>query len=295
VIQIKAEVQTPQLHVLNPKNYLTAFIGVSFDWTIMLQNITMIPTKYRWRRNCFSNIVVVFPDEGGELAGKETKEITLKISFLTLGSFEDVSLFIEVEDMIYDAGLVRVQLDAIVRNIDVSLKIAGNKALQSIPYTTRPTSGGDEPRMTHISSASNDFRFDFGSDCPIFGTRMRSLIIRNMSSVSTSYKLWFETYVSTVGTDEEVRLIECDDSLNSSESDEPALLKSTPRSKLGFSSKSGQSYIDNINKLRNMLQQTQTLLKNGKGAAFNPTPKEGIIEPWAELKIDIISYNNLVR
>lgn len=290
-IQIKAEVQTPQLHVLNPKNYVTAFLGVSFDWTIMLQNITMIPTKYRWRPNQFPNILVVFPDDGGELGGKETREVSLKITFLNLGSFPNISFLIEVEDMVDDQGFVKVELHAAVFNIDVSLKIIGNKGLPSIPYTTRPHEA-DEGKISHISSAGSQLRFDFGSDCPIFGTRMRSLILRNMSSACQPFKLWFENFTATVDDELLEKILP---KTPSSNAEKIQLLKSTPRSKLGFSSKSGQNYIDNINKVRIMVQQMQDLLKNGKGAAFNPTPKEGLLEPWAEVKIDIISYNNLVR
>lgn len=287
-IQIKAEVQTPQLHVLNPKNYLTSFVGVSFNWMIMLQNITMLPTKYRWKANESSHIHVEFPNEGGELGGKETREISLKITFLSLGWFPDISLFIEVQDMIYDQGLVRIQLDATVCNTDISMKITGNRGL-AMEYTTRQYPGNDGI-LSHISTAGKNFRFDFGSDCPIFGTRMRSLVIRNMSSARQMYKLWFENFNATLDNEE----IVLESKNDSNSANEFKLLKSTPRLKLGFSSKSGQSYINNINKVRSMIQQMQHLLKNGKGAAFNPTPKEGILEPWAELKIDIISYNNLV-
>jgi hypothetical protein len=36
------------------------------------------------------------------------------------------------------------------------------------------------------------------------------------------------------------------------------------------------------------------ILKEGKGAAFYASPSHGIIEPFAEVRIDITSYNNLV-
>ena len=290
-IQMKAEVQSPQIQVLNPKNHVTCFIGVSFDWNITLQNLTMLDTSYRWKPVQISNVRVEFPSDGGELEGKETVEVTLKVTFLSLGDFSNISLILDVDEMLYDQGLVRLQLDATVYNIDVAFKVEAKNGLPSIPFTTRASLNGHASHVAHISSAGNQLNFDFGSDCPIFGTRLRTLIIRNMTSISTTYKLWLENYTATL----DVEFINQNLCFTTNNSNELQLLKSTPRSKLGFSSKSGKSYIDNINKVRNMVQEMQALLKNGRGVAFNPTPKEGILEPWAEIRIDIISYNNLVR
>ena len=297
-VQIKAEVQTPRLQILNPTNQVTCFLGVPFEWRVILQNLTMLTSKFKWMPFNSQNVDVQFFPQEGELVGKSSIEVRLVITCRSLGALPDISFYCHVDDMVEDGGLVRVQLDAFVRNVDVSFHILGNKVRPgSIPkvakFTTRRVPAG-ESRLPHVSTGANQLVFNFGSDCPVFGTRMRSLVVRNMSSTTSRFKISFENYAATVfnhGTLEP----QLDSSKESpGGTKEGYLLKPTTRTKLGFSSKSGQSYINNINKVRSMIQQMHDLLGDGKGAAFNPTPSEGMIGPWEEIKIDIVSYNNLV-
>jgi hypothetical protein len=160
-----------------------------------------------------------------------------------------------------------------------------------LSYTTRNIPG-ETVIYPHISTSDVDFKFDFGSDCPIFATRMRTLVLRNMSSCTSNFKIWVNKYSAT-------DLMESAYDLNANSelmasSHDNYLLTPTKRSKLGFSSKSGQSYVNNILKVRKMIQQMQELLGDGRGAAFSPTPHEGTIGPWEEIRVEIVSYNNLV-
>ena len=72
------------------------------------------------------------------------------------------------------------------------------------------------------------------------------------------------------------------------------MLGHTKAAKIGFSSKSGQGYIDSMKKIRHMIQRMQTLLDDGRGAAFHASPAQGVIQPWGEYEVKVTSYNNLV-
>lgn len=78
------------------------------------------------------------------------------------------------------------------------------------------------------------------------------------------------------------------------DSESPKLLKYTQRDKIGFSSKSGQNYIETMTKFRSVLNQMKQILKDGRGAAFHAVPDTGSIKPWGEVEIKVSSYNNLV-
>jgi hypothetical protein len=74
----------------------------------------------------------------------------------------------------------------------------------------------------------------------------------------------------------------------------PHILQVTVDPKFGFSSKSGQTYVDGLTKFRAILEAMKRILSDGRGAAFHIVPSSGIIPPWGEVTIKVKSYNNLV-
>ena len=295
-IQLKAEVQTPIVQIVNPKNYATSFIGVEFNWTVTIKNTTMLPSRFKWLPNNNPTVHVKFLPEQGELQGKEEADHIIQITCKTLGYFPNINLYCQIDHMVEDKGLVCVQMDLNVRPIDISLCVQGNKSKSKLPppvFTTRQIPN-ETIHLPHVSTASDSLSFNFGSDCPVFATRLRTLVIRNMTSASAPFKILLEKYAAKILDGKRIQLETDTIEVKRNAENQDLLLLPTPRTKLGFNSKIGQSYINNINKVRNMIQQMHDLLRDGRGAAFNPTPRDGYIGPWQEIKIDIISYNNLV-
>lgn len=293
--RLKAEVQTPRLQCCNPVNVVSCFKDVPFIWTITLENMTMLETSYAWLECDEPDIEVVYLPKQGHIGGKEHREIRLQVTLKTVGEHKDLSFCCHVTDMVENNGLVRVKLEAYVRPVDVVVHVEGNRIKGEVNaepqrYSTRKLAEDALTAIPHVSSGRKNLMFDFGSDCPVFGTRMRSLVVRNMTSATVPFQVLCEKFFARIEkASYSKRSFEGPD-----QGVEDTILKKTPRTRHGFSSKTGQSFVDNINKVREMMQEMHDILRDGRGAAFYPVPGQGTLGPWEEIKIDIMAYNNLV-
>ncbi|XJO76989.1 hypothetical protein BDV3_001641 [Batrachochytrium dendrobatidis] len=301
-VEIISTVQTPCIKILYPQFQFSCFCNVPLSIQLDLKNQTMLPAKFEL--HSFSNdiFMATFTPSVGKLAGGESIEIQIKIIFHVVGSYTLLKLFGNVEGMVENHGELCMSMNVDVKPLKVSFQVPENeKAMNARAVMLHPETG-----KRHAMRSSN-LRFDFGTTCPIFATRARTLIIRNHSAMVSPFKIGFDKYTTIAQVDtliENLADAPLDDLqeeiankepfLNGQASSAPLLLRSTKAQKIGFSSKSGQGYIDNIKKVRQIIQRMQILLADGRGAAFHASPNQGVIQPWGEVQVRITSYNNLV-
>ncbi|KAJ3032591.1 Deleted in lung and esophageal cancer protein 1, partial [Rhizophlyctis rosea] len=313
-IELRAEVQTPSVRLLNPTNYVQAYITVPFKYTLTLQNNTLLPAEFKFLPIKMPGVQVTFTPETGTIPGGQDIDIRVQV-LLTRLSDEDIHIPLNchIEGMVPKNGLITADLQISVKAIDVTFRI-----LSTTPDGTRTVTS---PK-TRISSASAPNgpkqRFDFGNECPIFANVTRTLVVRNLSAVEAPWRVWVEKFAATALEEEEdgdgagagagvevgggrlkkstSRASDLSGNILSENvsDDNPPLLPPTTVAKIGFTSQAGQEYINNIKGVRKLIQKMHLLLREGKGAAFHATPSHGTIPPWSEIHISLTSYNNLV-
>ncbi|KAJ3290576.1 Deleted in lung and esophageal cancer protein 1 [Borealophlyctis nickersoniae] len=318
-VDVRAEVQTPHLVIINPLNNLTAYAKVPFRCSLLVRNATLLPASFVWKPVNNNDHQVVFRPAKGTLNGG--KDIKIEVETTCFNG------------MVEHGGFVGAELNVVVKPMDVTFQIewvpegmsrTGSQSKPGSSSSSRPvrsassvSSGGS--RIGSATGRRSRLKFDFGSECHIFANTVRTLVIRNHSAVASPYRIWVEKFAATA-LDEE-------DSDSPTQADEsvvggsmtsglndgtqsamspymsgplgPAkssglLLSPTRAAKIGFSSNAGQEYISNIKEVRRLIQRMHRLLREGRGAAFHPFPSHGVLEPWAEVRITVTSYNNLV-
>nr|KAJ3423290.1 Deleted in lung and esophageal cancer protein 1 [Polyrhizophydium stewartii] len=347
-VEMVSIVQTPRIDILNPHQNFSCFYNVPVQIIVTLTNLTMLSAKFRLRNLNTDTFRATFTPDHGELAGGTSVDVKVELVFFSVGEHKNLRMFGDVEGMVENDGQLLVIVDAEVRPLEVSFRVIENeKALEA--HAVIKSSG----KTKKPSNRSAALRFDFGTTCPIFAIRARTLRIRNHSAMVSPFKIWFEKYTPTAQIDTVLDDSEDFDAgaiqeadargargglragpfgsepvvLTSATSDAtqpngmrggsstkgergrehkrapaamasstptPLLLRPTKANKIGFSSKAGQGYIDNIKKVRHMIQRMQTLLSDGRGAAFHASPSQGVIQPWGEMEVRVTSYNNLV-
>jgi hypothetical protein len=138
-----------------------------------------------------------------------------------------------------------------------------------------------------ISTDSQPLSFDFGHDCPIYSTRTRRLIITNHTAIPTPFRMWVENFPATTLPVNTLKPV--------TPTPEKLLhLSKTLKPRVGFESPAGIAYIKRVTETRIQIQQMQTLLQEGRGAAFHATPNSGEIAPFGKISVDVAAFNNLV-
>jgi hypothetical protein len=298
-IDMVAVVQTPWIQLLNNKNSFSCFLNVPVKWKIDLKNVRQLPTYFKWPEIENDTLIASFYPSSGMLEGGKTIQIEVEIRFLIPGAVE-VNLVGEVKDMVEDNGNLILNLDVEVVQYEFSFRVLENEDA----WASRAIMTSSKQRK----ASETALRLDFGLLCPISDVRSRTIRIRNHSAIESQFKVEFKTYTPTLG-EEEVSisavkpLLILTDKLTPPsktvktprrESKVPALLKSTQRDRIGFSSKSGQTYVESITKFRALINRMKQILSDGRGAAFHAVPHEGVIKPWGEVEIKVNAYNNLV-
>ncbi|KAH6597301.1 hypothetical protein BASA61_003196 [Batrachochytrium salamandrivorans] len=303
-IEMISTVQTPRIEILDPHTCFSCFCNVPVKIRFTLKNQTMLPTKYEWHPVNKDEYSVKFSPRDGELAGGKMVEIQIELEFHVVGTHNNLELFGVVDGMVENRGQLCTSMDVHVNPLEVSFRIVEvDKEVDAhavIKHTRKPQL---------FPNRSAYLIFDFGATCPIFETRERTITIQNHSAMSSPFKFWLEKYHPSTQIDsliDDLGQEILDSGISNDEkkvkydpqdihiTPKPLLLSPTKVHKIGFNSKSGQGYIDNIKRVRHMIQRMKTLLADGRGAAFHASPAQGIIQPWGKVKVRITSYNNLV-
>ncbi|KAI8914376.1 hypothetical protein EDD86DRAFT_199185 [Gorgonomyces haynaldii] len=278
-------VQTPRMALVNNCNTFSCFVNVPVQWTLVLENTRMLPTYYKWlpiENEAFK--AEFFPSEGS-LKGGETQEIKVEVRFAKVGKNQQFKIQGKVKDMVEDDGFMTLDITADVVQYEFSFRVLENEQAWQ-----------DKAIMTQKNKSVSDahLRLDFGLLCPISAVRTRTIKIRNHSAIESQFQVNFENYTPTIeNLQQKDQKTELEQNVATSSST-PLLLRSTKKAKIGFSSKSGQRYIETMNKFRSVLNQMKQILSEGRGAAFHAVPHMGVIKPWGEVEIKVSSYNNLV-
>lgn len=327
-IEMRAEVQSPQIFIQNPRNHVHCYDGVPFHYSILLRNATLLPVNFEWMKFKDNQSEAVFLPERGTLEGAMSMEITVEVVCKGVDSSKRLLFGCRAEGMVENGGVVGAELVADVYPINVTFQIENpppdtdttngvgfDAFVSASKLQSRPSSSTNSTRPSSALSSftrrrpHSSMRINFGTECPIFANKVCNLIVRNHSAVTTSFRVWVENYSATEMDDEDTSLgqpslkaILSDvstgvayTSCSPSKSDSTqCVLQATPATKIGFSSRAGQDYISKITEVRRLIQRMHHLLREGRGAAFHPVPSHGVIGPWGEIRVVITSYNNLV-
>ncbi|KAI9354865.1 hypothetical protein DFJ73DRAFT_297147, partial [Zopfochytrium polystomum] len=285
-VEIRARVETPLVQMIHAQTSLSCFVGVPFVWTVGLKNLTKLRTAFKWRASGETDPYhISFHPKEGLLDAEETATMSLTLTFLQRGVYENVPIFCEIDGMVENSGILWTQLNAAVQGLRACLCTDANMRNYHVsPY--------DDLSQVDLSP-SPFLSFDFGGDCPLFENRSRTLVVRNLSPIRAPFRVWVENYTGEGIDDTDAgRAIDADEGPEEVKGE--LLLKRTKREKIGFSSAPGQAWIESIKQVRRTIQKMHKLLREGRGAAFHPNPMHGYLEPWQAVEIVLTSYNNLV-
>ncbi|KAJ3192156.1 Deleted in lung and esophageal cancer protein 1 [Irineochytrium annulatum] len=315
-IELRADVQTPRARLVNPSNSVTCFSTVPFAWKVLIQNETYLHTKYQWKNVESAECTAVFTPESCDLGPAQEAEVSITVTFKSKRVHKGFEFLCYIDGMAEDDGVLRTSLDAYVLGQKVKFRIL-EPALESgiddtvdVATLKRLAVKPPERKVTAINTQmwpdGGPYCLDFGLDCPVFGNRTRTLVIRNKTAIASPYRTWVETYTA-MGVDESD---DADDDAGDRQIDGAGVMKSswdpfkerkpgsvtlrpTKKEKIGFNSEAGKAWIEGIKAVRRTVNRMNRLLREGRGAAFHATPSYGVIEPFGEVRIDITSYNNL--
>ncbi|KAI9347330.1 hypothetical protein BDR26DRAFT_952113 [Obelidium mucronatum] len=303
-IKMHALVQTPCAKIQHPSTSLLCFVNVPFVWTLTITNETLLPTRLEWKHphknSNNSNVMMRFhPAHIEPLGPAESMDVQVELTFTEIGDRQVVEFECHVDGMVEEnGGVLKAWVEADVVGLSVDLKFPSIRPttatiVSPAAKTTRTiTQEGNTGEMCVLEKKSS---LDFGNDCPIFETRTLEFIIQNKSAIASPFRLWVESFtalgVDKPGFDEDVV---ADSTACKGSGAGKLILQPTEKPKIGFSSTTGKQWLDNMTAVRKTIQKMNLVLKEGRGAAFHPTPSHGIIAPFGHVKVKVTSYNNLV-
>ncbi|KAJ3345132.1 Deleted in lung and esophageal cancer protein 1, partial [Kappamyces sp. JEL0680] len=301
---IIATTETPFLRVKNASNFVTAFVAVPFKWTVLLENTRDLPVEYSFADMIFDDCRVQFHPPQGTVSPQSSAEMGISITCFKVGA-KVLDIVGDAIGMVENQGVLKLQIAVEVLEPTFSFRVIENEE------AWKTKGNGVSPKTASGSDAN--LRLDFGISCPIFAEKTRTVKIRNNSPYPSPFALSIEKFRPSLNNVEELT----DEMENSDKtrpqgltasshpvttlsaryatpSQVPALLKASVDPKFGFSSKSGQAFVDGLTKFRAVLEAMKRILSDGRGAAFHAVPSSGVIPPWGEVTIKVKSYNNLV-
>ncbi|KAI9206846.1 uncharacterized protein BJ171DRAFT_439742 [Polychytrium aggregatum] len=301
VTKVHSIVTTPIVTIPNATNSLSCFVGIPFTYTISLRNQTLLKTQFKWKSVNCTVFTAKFTPESGEIDSEATTQIQVEVTCKQMGSFQGLLLPCNIHGMVFNGGWIGATLDAYVCGLGVSLGLQGDTKAPLISNVAKRS-----VVQKGRASLESKLELKFGFECPIFENRTQTLVIRNRSGIPSPFRIWVETFAATALGDEDEDVDDDEeedeeekqgdevDKTGSKTDSNVLLLKATKAVKIGFNSKAGNAYIANIKEVRKMIKKMHRLLREGRGAAFHPSPSQGILGPFAEVKIQVTSYNNLV-
>ncbi|RKO89895.1 hypothetical protein BDK51DRAFT_46800 [Blyttiomyces helicus] len=331
-VAMRAEVMTPKAVLVHPRSGTTTpvcYLNIPCQQTITVRNLTMLPTAFRWVPS--DDVAQEFDVEcvpaEGMLQGGAEIEVEFTFTCWKLGTL-DIPVEFFIDGMVEAHGCIATTFNLTVQRMEVSFEIEDERAPPARKATTpdlgvEKTVPWKDTTTSKTPTRPQKLFLDFGTDCPIFENRSLTLVIKNLSAIASPYRVRIERYEAPTlnsggaapygrgdhAAHASVPMLKKGGSrafvaLGASKKQEdnarqragrgPTLLQPTKADRIGFNSQAGREYIANIWEVRRMIQRMHQLLKEGRGAAFHPSPNEGMIAGWGEVRIAITSYNNLV-
>ena len=196
-IDIISMVQTPCIVVKEPRNFVSCFFNVPFKYKISLANDIMLKANFNLIPVKSDAVKIDFEPASGCLEGGDQIDVTVEMMFLSVGNVQNLEFYGIVEGMVENNGLLKFKIDAEVKPLEVSFRIIENEIALNSKAVLQPSSR----IKNHHDTPQAHLRFDFGTRCPIFATRSRTLKIRNHSAMVSPFKIWFEKYTPTSQVD----------------------------------------------------------------------------------------------
>ncbi|KAI8611017.1 hypothetical protein BC830DRAFT_695893 [Chytriomyces sp. MP71] len=263
-IGIFAQVDTPRAKILHPYFNLTSYVNEPLSTYFEIENETMLTSKFTWIPVMRDDVSIQFEPHKKELLPGETTRVNVEATFKKIGPNQIINMECLIDGMVENGGILRAKITSNVVGLRVHMEV----------------------------DKREDLFLDFGTDCPIFETRTRSLVIRNKSAIAAPFRIWVENFSSTLLEHEiqETRKKKA----HAAELAKQLILQSTEKPKLGFSSDIGKIWLANTTAIRSKVQKMHDILREGRGAAFHISPSHGMLSPFGQIKVKITSYNNLV-
>ncbi|KAJ3225525.1 Deleted in lung and esophageal cancer protein 1 [Chytriomyces hyalinus] len=266
-LRMLAKVQTPCASLLHPDANLVCYVNEPFSWSVEIRNDTMLPTQFQWKQKPHVGFFAEFNPTAGELPPGAVVEVSITGTFKQIGEGQTAELECTVDAMLENGGTLIAGVCADVQGLSVHMEVLKD------------------------SVATGELSLDFGNDCPIFETRSQTLVVRNRSAIAVQYRAWAEAFPSIlVENKEQARQAAALQGTSTSS----LILKPTERPNIGFSSETGKKWLENTTAVRRKAQKMQSILREGRGAAFHVSPSTGTLPPFGQVQLKVTSYNNLV-
>ncbi|KAJ3230278.1 Deleted in lung and esophageal cancer protein 1 [Chytriomyces hyalinus] len=266
-LRMLAKVQTPCASLLHPDANLVCYVNEPFSWSVELRNNTMLATQFQWKQKAHLGFFAEFNPPAGELPPGAVVEVSITGTFKQIGDQQTAELECAVDGMLEDGGTLTARVCADVQGLSVHMEVLKD------------------------SIATKELSLDFGNDCPIFETRSQILLVRNRSAIAVQYRVWAEAFPSILVENKE----QARHAATLQGTSTPSLiLKPTERPNIGFSSETGKKWLENTTAVRRKAQKMQSILREGRGAAFHVSPSIGTLPPFGQVQLKVTSYNNLV-
>lgn len=291
-VAIKGEIQAPKVILYPMKIDMgKVYLKRSVSFTITLENITNLPTKFKIEKpgEDNPNYMIEFSQMEGTLSSKEVLKIDIKLTALKAGIVEDLYAC-KITGTPAPIGFL---LKSVLKGIDVQIK-----RLQDGEVPPPPLASPDDaqfPGPGQVPDASPILPIVLGENVPLYERRSVKVVMQNLSAVPAPFDFDLKKFKS--GLDKTSRKgavgnVEIKDvhSLHFQAKVDGKLFVLQPQEEgeNKFNSVAGKKYIG----IRSQRVEDKKYLSLGLGGSYLVEPKYGTLPPWGVVVFTIRSFND---